>query len=458
MKKALFNFYREQPAWCDGLAQGRPLYMFPVANRPLVDYILDACACANVSEVLIVYSDYDGESVERIGDGRSRDIKIFHHGAKTSADFRPLLTHNSKFFEDADEILVFNGVLFPRPSAAGMSIEPEDTETENLSEVGIYVIRGGKSFRARGDYQGEEVDTLEDFFRLNMSMFEEFETGRYTLSGYMVENNVITGMNDEIQPGCEVLPPVIIGDNVQLCRGTRIGPYAVIGDGAIVDHGTSVRRSVVLSDTYLSTDLEFEKKLVRHWRIADPDSGALVDLSDDNLSMARRPRSFKKFLLLPWRLGAALLLVAIQLPLFGIFLLLGLRKVGVSGCWRSDLRSWILYPVFSVPHGRKRTIYFKKLSLDLLPLLIKVLYGALLLSGDSMYDRSISAARIAEGYRRYQPGVFSAASANAAGHNDLARGVIEDLYFRAHFSYFGSIAIVIKSLVTRLFTDEKHLG
>lgn len=230
----------EACTWVGEFFPGRSIAALPVCGKPILEYQLDECAKAGITEVLVLDWAYDATLANRLGDGSRWGLKLTYTGAKASGS--------------ADEIGHYAGFV----GGADVKLVRENV-------VGSHVI-----------------DSLAAYFEANFTILRE--PGELVLPGYSAESGVYAGMNVVIKPGVEIAAPVMLGDNVRLERGVHISDGVVLGEGAVVSRGTRLTRSVIFDGTYLGPNMDVAGKIVVGRRVIDPAAGIFVDLTDAGLS------------------------------------------------------------------------------------------------------------------------------------------------------------------------------
>ncbi|MBI2914427.1 MAG: NTP transferase domain-containing protein [Firmicutes bacterium] len=73
---------------------------------------------------------------------------------------------------------------------------------------------------------------------------------------------VFLGEGVEIAPGCSLVPPVVIGGNARLAEGCTVGPYAVLGDNSCIREGATVKLSILWDGTYVDRGCELRGTVI----------------------------------------------------------------------------------------------------------------------------------------------------------------------------------------------------
>lgn len=281
----------------------RPKHLFPIADRPLLDWTLEGLAGGGIEEVVFALN-YRAESfVKRYGD--------FAHGVKVSYCYetRPLGTggcvkNSEKTIGHENPFILLNGDILSSvdyaelvaqhrkndaittmtlhrvedPSRYGIAELAEDNRIKrfvekpkageargNLANAGIYVLNPEIFDYIPGDSQvsierevfpmlvkdgllyGYPFDGLwidigkpDDYLRANRLVLDsKLRKGRIARTATL-ENNV------------EVNSPIVVGEHTTIGQGSKVGPYAVVGDHVTVSRGVRIENSVIFSQSVLS--------------------------------------------------------------------------------------------------------------------------------------------------------------------------------------------------------------
>lgn len=275
----------------------RPKLLFPVANRPMLDWTLESLSKNGVDEVVLAVN-YMAEALQRYF-GRSRyGVRITY-----SQERKPLGTGGpikmaEKFLRGKEAFFVLNGDVLceidyrdqlkaHRKSRALATIalyavedtsrfgvvdidnknrirqfvekpKPEEAPS-NLINAGVYAIEPavldyipkdrkvstereifpklaseGKLYGYRYDGWWIDIGKPEDYVQANRAILDR-----------IAKNKPVIGKNTEITPSATILAPSIIGDNVRIEGKAFIGQYTCIGDGCVVKNGSEISNSIV---------------------------------------------------------------------------------------------------------------------------------------------------------------------------------------------------------------------
>lgn len=107
----------------------------------------------------------------------------------------------------------------------------------------------------------KELTSLIDFMEINYKLLDS-NLKQDFLSGYSNNKNIILGKNVNIHKSCEIIAPVMILDNVNIEENCTIGPNVIINSDVYIEKENEVKSSIVYDNTYISSKLNFEDKLI----------------------------------------------------------------------------------------------------------------------------------------------------------------------------------------------------
>lgn len=276
----------------------RSKLMFPIANRPLLDWVLESLARSGVKKVVMAVN-YMADAIER-SFGTSRYGMRVEYSRETMplGTGGPIKRAEKILDEDDDPFFVLNGDILSTIDYAELykthaSFGAEATialyEVDDPSRFGVVEMNGrSQILKFVEKPQPEEAPSRlvnAGVYVLNHSVIDGIPpTGKVSLErrvfpslaekgalyghrfdGFWVDigkpNDYITAnkmMLDvvagdrplihngvEIHPDAKVHLPVALGSGVTIEEGACIGPYASIGDRATIGKGTRVQESVI---------------------------------------------------------------------------------------------------------------------------------------------------------------------------------------------------------------------
>jgi len=281
----------------------RPKLLFPIGNKPLLDWTLQRLEKSGIKEVILAVNYMAEAFIQRYGNSA--------HGVKLtySRETKPMRTGGpikqaEKLIGRDEPFLVLNGDIFTninfvelikkhKKTNATVSIalyKVEDPsrygvveltergcivrfvekpspgrEPSNLANAGIYVL-GPEIF----DYipSGRPVSLEREVFpilaqegKLYGYDFEGFWTDIGEPKDYLKANRLLLSMGlikghaeKEVDVGseAEIEEPVVIGKDVVIGEKSKIGPYATIADHVTLGKGVRIEDSIIFPGTAIS--------------------------------------------------------------------------------------------------------------------------------------------------------------------------------------------------------------
>ena len=95
----------------------------------------------------------------------------------------------------------------------------------------------------------EDVGTLEAY----LSAQNDALAGKVEieLPGFMIDTGVYVGSGTEIHPSAHLEPPVLIGDNCRVGPSARVGPYSVVGTNSRLSKSVEIDHSILHENVYV---------------------------------------------------------------------------------------------------------------------------------------------------------------------------------------------------------------
>ncbi|PYM53772.1 MAG: hypothetical protein DMD79_25760, partial [Candidatus Rokuibacteriota bacterium] len=350
----------------------RPAALLPVANRPVVEYLLDHFARHGVDEATLILHHCPYPVERRLGDGTRWGLRLDYALERiplgTAGGLRLVAGGWSEpFIVAAGTALTTSDLAkaaaFHRDREAALTMvvaaAPDGPVDVRLDEEGSLEVgaQGGRGFvslglaivspdavalvppRRRFDVLADLVPRLRAA-GLPVWGYVSSEPGlvvRTPRELLVANRRALAGeLPDLVLPGFEIAP------RIRLCRGARVHPTAhlsppvligvnavvgrdavveaaVIGDDVIVEPGSTVRGSVVLPRTHLGPGLEVREAIVNRSTLGDVSAGTWVDVEDPQILGDTRAPFRTSPGSLVGRAAAAALLVAtapVWLPCF----------------------------------------------------------------------------------------------------------------------------------------------
>jgi UDP-N-acetylglucosamine diphosphorylase/glucosamine-1-phosphate N-acetyltransferase len=284
------------------LTRSRPKAMIPVANRPIIEYVIDALIKNGIRDIVVVVG-YRKEQVTRFLNGLGVPIEVVvqekqlgtAHAlqcaeSKIKGDFLVLPGDNyidpqsiARIRDTPNAILVkehpnpsnFGVVLLNNGLVTDIVEKPEHSPSFMVS-TGIYSLKKSFFSHIRGTditdaisvmiHEGEQIravpaddwqdaifawDLLKMNRRLlkNLPMAREGTASRQTI----IQGPVSIGKGTTIGPNTVITGPVVIGNDCMIGPNTIIMPNTSIGSRVSLDPFTMISDTIIMDDTIIGS-------------------------------------------------------------------------------------------------------------------------------------------------------------------------------------------------------------
>lgn len=305
------------------LTCGRPKPMVPVANRPVMEYIVELLKNHGISDIAVTLQYMPDLIKKHFGDGSAFNVRMRYY-----VENKPLGTagsvKNAESFLD-ETFFVVSGdaltdidlksayefhksrnamatIILKRvdiPLEYGVVVTDNDgriirfLEKPGWGEVfsdtvntGIYIL----SPEVFGYMKPEQVfDFSKDLFPLLLSenkplygyITEDYwcdigDIGAYikahedVLNGLVridfpgdeMQMGIYTGDGTIIEKGVNITSPCIIGKGCHIREGASIGPYSVIGDNCVISERSGIKKSIVWKSCTLDMGVQLRGSII----------------------------------------------------------------------------------------------------------------------------------------------------------------------------------------------------
>ena len=272
------------------LTSNAPKPMLAVANRPMMEYILDLLRRHGFDEVVVTVAFMANAIKTYFGDGSEFGLHIVYAdepvplgtagsvlNAREHLDERFLvisgdvitdidLTKLVAFHDDRKAMATIGLVQVENPLEFGIVITHDDGTIERFLEKptwgqvfsdkinsGIYVLDpaifdhidpdrsvdfssevfpklladGEALYGALGEGYWEDVGTLEAYLRAHHDVLDQ--RALLDISGFQISDGIWLGEGAEVSPDAQLLGPAVIGPGCIVEAGSRLGEYVVLG-------------------------------------------------------------------------------------------------------------------------------------------------------------------------------------------------------------------------------------
>lgn len=290
----------------------RSKVMLPVANKPLLEHIINAVAENGIKEVILVVGYQKERIMDYFGNGLEFGVKIDYifqeaqlgtaHAVKLAmeymdGDFLVLNGDNLVDRETIADILagkngsvtllavereqtIGYGVVISEGGRVTKILEKPKEVVSHFVNAGIYIFTmeifeeiERTPLSTAGEYaitdtiqqmilNGKIVGMVEskslwmdaihswDFLKANAVFLENCKNkiSGTVEKGVTIKGNVLIGENSVVRGGCYIVGPVVIGKNCDIGPNSFILPSTAIGDNVSTDSSVEIHNSILMND------------------------------------------------------------------------------------------------------------------------------------------------------------------------------------------------------------------
>ena len=297
-----------------------PKVMLPVANKPILEYVIDAVKKSGVSEIIIVvgykkevimeyFKSYKNVKItyvtqdKQLGTAHALlqaknhvkgpfivlsgdniiDKKSILNLIKDKSEYSMLIKENpqpSKY-----------GVVFIEKSKLKKIVEKPRDEVGKFISTGIYKLPNSifgeiKKLSSQGVYglssviqsiieKGEAINTITadlwadvvypwDLIHLNEAMIHKTPSSVSGVieKGVTIKGDVSVGKDSIIHSGCYLVGPVLVGDGCEIGPNACIFPSTTLGNNSVVHPFSQVRNSVIMNDAHIGSNSYIKNSII----------------------------------------------------------------------------------------------------------------------------------------------------------------------------------------------------
>ncbi|MEE9151969.1 MAG: bifunctional sugar-1-phosphate nucleotidylyltransferase/acetyltransferase [Thermoplasmata archaeon] len=301
----------------------RPKVMIPIANRPIIEYAVEALSQNGIKDIIIVVGYKKERIMSHFEDGKKFgvDIKyitqakplgtahaLFQAQSEIDSDFLvlpgdnlidPKEVSNLIESESKNSLLIAEsdisskyGVVFLEKGIVTKIVEKPTEKLSNLISTGIYsftpeVFAAIKAMREEGEHdlsavvqylieKGEKIRGIHgvgkwmdavypwDILHVNALAMTDAKIG---IAGNIEERAVIKGQvfigeESSVRSGSYIVGPVVIGKGCNIGPNVCIFPSTSIGDNVTIQPFTLVRHSVLMNDVQIGSSSTISNSVI----------------------------------------------------------------------------------------------------------------------------------------------------------------------------------------------------
>ena len=292
----------------------RPKLMFPVANRPLLDWVMEQLSKNGVTTVVLAVNYMADVFIRHFGKSKYGMRILYSRETKPLGTGGPIKKAESLLNEDDEPFFVLNGDILTtidyralykahldanaeatialheveNPSRFGVVDLNENNQIlrfvekpkaedapSNLINAGVYVldhsvldiIPDGKEV----SIEREVFPILADSKGLSGYRFGSLWVDIGKLNDYVLANKVMLDMiaaqnhierGSKVSKKAKIIPPVAIAKRVVVEADAVVGPYASLGEAAVVKRGSRVENSVMFPNAWIDCSSSIKNAII----------------------------------------------------------------------------------------------------------------------------------------------------------------------------------------------------
>jgi UDP-N-acetylglucosamine diphosphorylase/glucosamine-1-phosphate N-acetyltransferase len=295
----------------------RPKVMLPIANKPILQYVIEALAQAGLRRIVLVVGYCREEIQDYFGSGKNFDVAINYVVQKTQIGTADALKQArditaARFLVLPGDNIIEADTILPLVSTPDNTIMVK--YRENVSQYGAVMVKKGKvthivekpeiaisylvntgiytldqeifSFMEQENdlpqviqamvEQGHSFNALEtkatwldavypvDILRLNEAMVSRLSasTGGMVEAGVTIKGEVAIGAGTKIRANSYLLGSVVIGENCNIGPTVCVFPATSIGNNVTISPFSQIRNSVIGNDVVIGSNCNIQDSII----------------------------------------------------------------------------------------------------------------------------------------------------------------------------------------------------
>ena len=289
-----------------------PKVMLPVANKPVLEHVLDALKNSGITEIILVvgykkevimdyFKDYKEIKITYVVQdkqlGTAHALSNAENHINSSFIVIPgdnIIDRKSiaKLVQDTSEYCILikehlqpskYGVVFMKDGKLKEIVEKPSEEIGKFISTGIYklpktIFKDIETCRLQGVYdlssviqnlikQEKTINTILadswmdivypwDLIHVNENMIRNVKStiGGIIEKGVITKGDVLIGKETKVHSGCYIVGPVVIGEGCEIGPNACIFPSTTIGNNSVINPFTEIRNSVIMDDVHIGSN------------------------------------------------------------------------------------------------------------------------------------------------------------------------------------------------------------
>ena len=296
----------------------RPKILFPIGNKPLIEWTLQKLSKFGVSEVIFAVN-YRAEDIQKFCGNEKYGIKIsYSYETSPMGTGGPIkLAEKILNLGEDEELLILNGDIFSDvdfgklgdfhknhstmhgtvltitlfevedPSRYGVVEldeigkilrfveKPKEKPVSRLINAGIYAtnkkifgyLKDGKHSIEKEVFpilaeKGLLYGFKHEGLWVDIGKIEDFMLANFKILEQVSKDKPQLAENVEINSKAKIIPPVIIGSNVKIDEKAKIGPYVVVGDDVLIGENCKIKNSILFGKSTINAGCKIKNSVL----------------------------------------------------------------------------------------------------------------------------------------------------------------------------------------------------
>ena len=289
-----------------------PKVMLPVANKPVLEHVVDAVKNSGISEIILVvgykkevimdyFKDYKDIKItyvvqeKQLGTAhalvqaknkiKSKFIVLAGDNIIDSKSILKLINDKSEYsilIKEHSQLSKYGLVFIEKGFLKELVEKPKEdlgkyistgiyklpktvfNKIEKLSKEGIYdlssviqsIVKDGAKINTILADRWMDIVYPWDIIQVNEAMTHTISSSKGGIieKDVFIKGNVSIGKDTKIYSGCYLVGPAVIGEGCEIGPNACIFPSTAIGDNSVINPFVEIRNSVIMKDTHIGSN------------------------------------------------------------------------------------------------------------------------------------------------------------------------------------------------------------
>ena len=317
--------------------------LLPIANKPLIEFTLEAIAGVGLRDIVVVVSSCDDQVQRHLGDGRSWGLQLEYLITEGEAAPEHVIRQS---FPQLREFLALRGDIL-----RGALLEQFLAQAKRIPGATVYALvngyspglclcrRGPHGLDAAIRWQNEtavnatsivtitlhnaylsRLESLKAYHQTNLDLVAGRIAG-LAAPGRMLALGLLVEYGAQVKPRSLKQGLAFIGAHSQIDPRANLSGEIALAEHVRVERYASIRSSVVLPHAYIGEFVDISNAIVHGNDIIRVDSGALLGMAETFLLADLKPATLNPDLANTLNRLLGLLLLVLSSPLWPMALL-----------------------------------------------------------------------------------------------------------------------------------------